>query len=153
MTDAMDYEYSGDASVSRAGISWDLGPSRASQAADRAINELTTWLSNELRNPLAPIRTAIYLLRRKPPSEQELERWLEILDRQSARLVDLADHLLDISQVARGTVRVRRQELDLAAIIARAVDYGQSVHVELPQGTVDEALDSLSPLVPLIAVK
>jgi signal transduction histidine kinase len=148
MTDAVNYEYSAvsgeesAASVSRAGISRDLGPSRASRAADRAINELATWLSNELRNPLAPIRTAIHLLRRKPPSEQELKRWLEILDRQSARLVDLADHLLDISQVTRGTVRVRRQELDLAAIIARAVEacqprmdaYGQSVHVELPQG-------------------
>ena len=106
---------------------------------------LWEWLSNELRNPLAPIVSAVNLLRRRRPNETDLnERWLEIVHEQSARLVQLADNLLDLSRACAGTLRVERRELDLASLLSSVRDtctpvlqaQGQVLRVELPPDPV-----------------
>jgi signal transduction histidine kinase len=89
---------------------------------DAAVHQLAKWLSNALRNPLAPIRSILHLLRRKHPSEAELERWLEILERQSTQLVNLADDLLTIANLARGQQCAQPQESDLVALLSRALE-------------------------------
>jgi len=106
---------------------------------------LWQWLSNELKNSLTPIVSAVDLLRRSRPNEAALnERWLEIVHLQSARLVQFADNLLDLSRACEGTLRVERRELDLASLLSSVRDtctpslraQGQELRVELPSKPV-----------------
>jgi signal transduction histidine kinase len=84
---------------------------------------LWEWLSNELRNPLAPIVSAMDVLCRSRPNETELNgRWLEILHEQSARLVQLADDLLDLSRACEETLRVEHRELESQSLLSSARD-------------------------------
>jgi signal transduction histidine kinase len=106
--------------------------------------ELARWVSTALRNPLAPIRSAVYLLRRRQLGDAELERWVEILDRQSARLANFADELLEMSQLGQGKPSAQPQEFALALVVAGALQgcqghmeaYGQTLQIELPKGPV-----------------
>jgi PAS domain S-box-containing protein len=112
--------------------------------ADFSAHRLINWLSNELRNPLAPICSAVHLLRRHRKDGKEIERWLEIMDRQSARLVQLADDLLDLSRAADGTLRLARRESELGLLLPRVLEacspilaaQGQVLRVELPADPV-----------------
>jgi CheY-like chemotaxis protein/two-component sensor histidine kinase len=80
-------------------------------------------LAHELRNPLAPIRNALHLIQldapAQPPSLQE--NW-SIIDRQVTHLVRLVDDLLDVSRISQGKIHLQRQALDLADVVARAVE-------------------------------
>ena len=89
---------------------------------DVSVHQLARWLSNALRNPLAAIRSTLHLLRRKHTSEAQLERWLEILERQSTQLINLADDLLAIANLARGQQCAQPHESDLVALISRALE-------------------------------
>ena len=113
--------------------------SSPTERADFSAHRLLNWLSNELRNPLAPICSAVHLLRRHRKGDKEIERWLEIMDRQSARLVQLADDLLDMSHATAGTLRLARRESELGLLLARVLEacspilaaQGQVLRVEL----------------------
>jgi PAS domain S-box-containing protein len=85
-------------------------------------NEFIAMLSHELRNPLAPIRNAVYLMRRKHLNDTDRRSLLAMLDRHSAHLVRLVDDLMDVSRLTQGTIRVHSQELDIASVVARAVE-------------------------------
>ena len=93
---------------------------KQAEAASRAKDEFLAMLGHELRNPLAPIVTALQLLKLrgdlKPGREQA------ILERQVKHLIRLVDDLLDISRVTRGMVELRRAPLDLHTVVARAVE-------------------------------
>jgi PAS domain S-box-containing protein len=99
---------------------------RASEAvllkADRQKNQFLGMLSHELRNPLAPIRNALYLLDRAEPTGQEAHRAREVINRQVGHLTRLVDDLLDVTRITRGKVEVRRVALDLAALVRRTAD-------------------------------
>ncbi len=99
---------------------------RAAQArlveADRRKDEFLGMLSHELRNPLAPIRNALYLLERAQPGGPEARRATGIVGRQVAHLTRLVDDLLDVTRIARGKVELRRERLDLAALARRAAE-------------------------------
>ena len=88
----------------------------------RQKDEFLAMLAHELRNPLAPIRGAVELLRLlgSPVPDQGLA--IEIIDRQIDTLARLVDDLLDMSRIAQGKITVRREPLDISVAIQRAVD-------------------------------
>lgn len=90
------------------------------EAASRSKDEFLAMLGHELRNPLAPITTALHLMKLKAPGALVRER--EIIERQSAHLVKLVDDLLDVARVARGKVTLNKTRLVLAEVLARAVE-------------------------------
>ena len=94
--------------------------SAAAQAADRRKDEFLAMLGHELRNPLAPILTALQLMALKGVPGVERER--EIIGRQTRHLVRLVDDLLDLSRITRGKVELRRARTDIAAVLAKAVE-------------------------------
>jgi signal transduction histidine kinase/ActR/RegA family two-component response regulator len=98
------------------------GTTSALQEADRRKDEFLAMLAHELRNPLAPIRTAIQLLRLRELSEVQSVRAREVIERQVEQLVCLIDDLLDISRITRDVITLQRQPVLVGAIIARAVE-------------------------------
>lgn len=89
-------------------------------AASRAKSELFTIIGHELRNPLAPIRSALQLMRMDPKGPYEKQR--SVIERQVEHLVGLVDDLLDVSRITRGKVELKLEPVDLADIAARAID-------------------------------
>ncbi len=92
---------------------------RALRDASRAKDEFLGMLSHELRNPLAPIRTALYVLEHAEPSGQQARRAREVAGRQLTHLTRIVDDLLDVTRIVRGKVELRRAELDVADLARR----------------------------------
>jgi len=108
--------------------------------ADRRKDEFLATLSHELRNPLAPIRNALELMRRAHLDPALNERALAIMERQIRQLVRLTDDLLDVSRITRNRIELRRERLDLRNAIRSAIETieplseaaGHVVTVDLP---------------------
>jgi two-component system CheB/CheR fusion protein len=83
------------------------------RAAERK-DEFLVMLAHELRNPLAPLRNAVHLLRLRGHDPATVERVGEIMDRQISHMGRLIDDLLDVSEITRGKVTIQRERLDLA---------------------------------------
>jgi signal transduction histidine kinase len=94
----------------------------ALQEADRRKDEFLAMLAHELRNPLAPIRTAVQLLRLKELGPQQRARARDVIERQVEHLVSLIDDLLDVSRITRGMITLQREPVLVGAIVARAVE-------------------------------
>jgi signal transduction histidine kinase len=94
----------------------------ALQEADRRKDDFLAMLAHELRNPLAPIRTATQLLRLKELPELQRARARDIIERQVEHLVCLIDDLLDVSRITRGMITLHREPVLLAAVVAGAVE-------------------------------
>jgi signal transduction histidine kinase len=92
------------------------------RAADRRKDEFLAVLAHELRNPLAPIRTAVRLLRERSLPEAEREGAFDMMDRQLEQLVRLIDDLMDVSRITRGQITLRSQSIDLREAVRRAVE-------------------------------
>jgi PAS domain S-box-containing protein len=90
--------------------------------ASRRKDEFLGMLSHELRNPLAPIRNASYVLRHAPPASAQAERAQAVIERQTEHLTRLVDDLLDVTRIARGKIELRRAQADLRELILRAAD-------------------------------
>jgi signal transduction histidine kinase/ActR/RegA family two-component response regulator len=90
--------------------------------ADRRKDEFLAMLAHELRNPLAPIRTAVQLMRFKELPDEQRGRARDIIERQVDQLVRLIDDLMDVSRITRGLITLQREPIDLTAVIARAVE-------------------------------
>jgi PAS domain S-box-containing protein len=90
--------------------------------ADRRKDEFLALLAHELRNPLAPIRTALHILRLKQAEPAVVEDMRALMERQTAHLVRLVDDLLDVSRISRGKIDLRREPLELARVVSRAVE-------------------------------
>src|SRR6185436_18386109 len=88
---------------------------------ERRKDEFLAVLAHELRNPLAPLRNALHLLRSEPDRDQA-EQARAIMERQLASLVRLVDDLLDVSRLLSDKVELRKASIGLAAVFARAVD-------------------------------
>jgi len=94
----------------------------ALQEADRRKDEFLAMLAHELRNPLAPIRTAVQLLRLKELGPPQRARARDVIERQVEHLVALIDDLLDVSRITRGMITLQREPVLVGAIVARAVE-------------------------------
>ncbi|HET7695019.1 MAG TPA: ATP-binding protein [Vicinamibacterales bacterium] len=90
------------------------------ESASRAKDEFLAMLGHELRNPLAPILTALQLMRLRGGAALEHER--TVIERQTRHLVRLVDDLLDVSRIARGKIELRRERLDVADAVAKAIE-------------------------------
>jgi PAS domain S-box-containing protein len=88
--------------------------------ADRRKDEFLAMLGHELRNPLAPIMTALQLMDLRGETGSAKER--QVIDRQVRHLARLVDDLLDIARVTRGKIQVNKQRISLASVIDRAVE-------------------------------
>jgi PAS domain S-box-containing protein len=91
------------------------------QEEARRKDEFLAVLSHELRNPLAPIRAGVQVLRLATPGSLEATRALETVGRQAEHLTRLVDDLLDVTRIARGKIRLHREVLDLRALVERVV--------------------------------
>jgi signal transduction histidine kinase/DNA-binding response OmpR family regulator len=112
-----------DALASRAAIALDNARLyREVQQADRQKNEFLSMLAHELRNPLAPIRNAVEVMKLSGSSPPDVEWAREVIDRQIRQLARLVDDLLDVSRITRGKIELRTQPLDLEPVVAQAVE-------------------------------
>jgi PAS domain S-box-containing protein len=96
------------------------------EAAEQRINEFLAMLGHELRNPLAPIRNAVAILRAAPrggaDAEARGERAASIIERQVHHLTRLVDDLLDVSRITSGKIALRAETLDLAGPVHSAIE-------------------------------
>jgi two-component system, chemotaxis family, CheB/CheR fusion protein len=113
-------------------------------AADRSKNEFLALLAHELRNPLAPLRNAVEVLENPGADSSAAERARDMMGRQIQNMSRLIEDLLDVSRITRGEVRLRRERIDLAAFLERAVELihhliearGQKLALSLPDEPV-----------------
>jgi signal transduction histidine kinase len=118
-----------------------LNEARArAEEAISAKDEFLARLGHELRNPLAPIMTALQMLRLKGTTSREHE----ILERQVAQLKRLVDDLLDVARITRGKVELRKERLELRTIAARAIEMASPLLEQKRQAlAVDVATEGL----------
>jgi PAS domain S-box-containing protein len=90
--------------------------------ADRRKSEFLATLAHELRNPLAPIRTGLVLLRMPQSEPRALERIHDMMDRQLGHLIHLVNDLLDVARITRGKIELRKEDTDLGTVVAMAVE-------------------------------
>jgi PAS domain S-box-containing protein len=113
--------------------------------ADRRKDEFIATLSHELRNPLAPLRNALTLLRDGPgPAPATVAALHEMMERQVNHLVRLVDDLLEMSRITRGILELRRARVELGSVVRNAVETseplireaGHRLEIQLPPGPV-----------------
>lgn len=110
--------------------------------ANRSKDEFLAMLGHELRNPLAPIVTALHLMALRDDAASANER--NIIERQVAHLSRLVDDLLDVSRITQGKIQLHREIVDLKSVVERALELtqpllekrGRPVDVELPPAPV-----------------
>jgi PAS domain S-box-containing protein len=89
--------------------------------ADRRKDQFLAMLAHELRNPLAPILSAVALMRSLGPQDETLHRARDAVDRQVHHLARLVDDLLDVSRITQGKITLQKQIVDLRTVVACAV--------------------------------
>jgi signal transduction histidine kinase/CheY-like chemotaxis protein len=94
----------------------------ALSASDERKGQFIAMLSHELRNPLAPLRHALWLLDRAPPRSQQATHARQILGRQVLHLTRLTDDLLDATRVSRGKICLQRARVDLVAAVRQSIE-------------------------------
>ncbi len=83
---------------------------------DRRKDEFIALMAHELRNPLAPVRTAVEILRRAKPGDANDQRARQVIERQVAHMSKMIEDLLDVARIARGTLSLAREHCDLGQI-------------------------------------
>jgi signal transduction histidine kinase len=91
-------------------------------AADRQKDAFLATLAHELRNPLAPIRNAVYLMQHHGLLDREVRWGVDVIDRQLRQMTRLIDDLLDLSRITRDTLELHPERLDLAAVVLVAIE-------------------------------
>jgi PAS domain S-box-containing protein len=95
--------------------------------ADRRKNEFLATLAHELRNPMAPLKNGIHVVRLSSEPDSPLHRVVEMMDRQLNHLVRLVDDLLDVGRISAGKVQLRRTRADLREVLARSIEASQAL--------------------------
>ena len=126
---------------------------RAEELAEegRRKDRFLATLGHELRNPLAPLRNCLEIFTLQGDADPETRELWDIMDRQLSQLTRLVDDLLDLSRVNRGLVQLRREPLDLAGVVTRALETarpllderGHTLAVELPPQSLRVEADPL----------
>ena len=93
---------------------------RQAESANRAKDEFIAMLGHELRNPLAPIQTALALMRMQSADVAVKERG--IIERQVQHMIRLVDDLLDVARVTRGNIDLKRSVVELASVVGKAIE-------------------------------
>src|SRR5687767_12312774 len=114
------------------------------QDSNQRKDEFLAMLSHELRNPLAPIRNAVEVIRRLAPPDPKLTMARDVVDRQVTLLARLVEELLDVSRISQGKIGLKKEPVDLGRIIAHSVETarplidarGQSLSVAVPAAPV-----------------
>jgi PAS domain S-box-containing protein len=112
--------------------------------ADRRKDEFLATLAHELRNPLAPIRNGLQVLRLAGNDRIAMEQARTMMERQLAHMVHLVDDLLDLSRISRGKITLRKERMELAKVVQQAVETsrpaieqaGHELTVALPPGPI-----------------
>ena len=99
---------------------------RGLEATAQRLNEFIAMLAHELRNPLAPIRTAVHLMERLAPGDPGQEAMRKTVERQSEHLMRIVDDMLDIARITRGTLSIERTTVDMKDVVARAVEIAKA---------------------------
>ncbi len=101
----------------------ELAESRASlQAADRRKDEFLATLAHELRNPLAPMRNSLEILRLARENKPVADQAVATMERQIDQMVHLVDDLLDVARISRGKIQLRRERVELRTVALQAVE-------------------------------
>jgi PAS domain S-box-containing protein len=90
------------------------------EVASRSKDEFLAMLGHELRNPLAPIVTALQLMRLR--GDETLAKERTVIERQVHHLIRLVDDLLDVSRITRGKVELKRERIEIAEVVAKAIE-------------------------------
>ena len=114
------------------------------QEADQRKNEFLATLAHELRNPLAPIRNSIEILKAPQLNTEKFQMAREIAEHQVDHMVRLIDDLMDISRISRGKIELKRERVAIKPIIDQAVETsrphieenGHEISVSLPSAPV-----------------
>jgi signal transduction histidine kinase len=112
----------------------------AIRAADRRKDEFLATLAHELRNPLAPIRNALYIMQAARDNPAAVAEARAIIERQLAQMVRLVDDLLDVSRITTGKLNLRKEQVDARAVAQSAIEAveplararGHALRVALP---------------------
>ena len=108
--------------------------------ANRRKDEFLATLAHELRNPLAPLRTGLTILKLSKDNEQAADQARQMMERQLAQMVRLIDDLLDVSRISRGKLELKLQQVSLETIVRNAV--------ESVRPFIDEAKHALAVAIP-----
>ncbi len=92
------------------------------QEANRRKDEFLAMLSHELRNPLAPIRNAVEVIRRVAPPDSTLVMARDVIDRQARLLARLVDELLDVSRISQGKIVLKKEPVELLRVVQQGVE-------------------------------
>jgi len=111
---------------------------------DRHKDEFLAMLAHELRNPLAPIASALEVMRRAGDGGAMVAQSREIAERQLRHVVRLVDDLLDVSRITRNRLELRRERVDVGGVVQHAVEAcrpaidaaGHTLAVELPRAPI-----------------
>jgi signal transduction histidine kinase len=109
--------------------------------ADKRKDAFLAMLAHELRNPLAPLRNALQVMRLRGMADPALRQSQEMMERQVRHLARIVDDLLDVSRIMRGKIQLRPERLDLVRVVRTAVEdhrsifqqAGLEVDVDLPE--------------------
>jgi signal transduction histidine kinase/CheY-like chemotaxis protein len=94
----------------------------ALREADRRKDEFLATLAHELRNPLAPLRSSVQILRLSGDTDEKIGQLRAMMERQVNQMVRLVDDLLEMSRVTRGRIELRLERVDLATVLNDAID-------------------------------
>jgi PAS domain S-box-containing protein len=117
--------------------------------ADRRKEEFLAMLAHELRNPLAPVRNALHIMKQASAGPAVLSRVRDMMERQVQHMTRMVDDLLDVSRITRGKIELRKEVVDLASVVVRTVettrplieDRRQELTVDLPPEPVQLEAD------------
>ncbi|MDB5939875.1 MAG: Protein-glutamate methylesterase, partial [Polaromonas sp.] len=112
-------------------------------AADRRKDEFLAMLAHELRNPLAPIRSAVTILGRSAQPDQRTEWAVGVIDRQAQMLAKLLDGLLDVARISQGKTQLDRVPVELRVVVGKAVEVSEPLISSRRQRLTIEFLDEL----------
>lgn len=107
---------------------------RDAEAANRAKDEFFAVLGHELRNPLAPITTALQIMRLR--GDRVLARERAIIESQVGHITRLVDDLLDVSRITRSKVALKREPVEIASVVRRAIEMASPI-LELRRHRLD----------------
>jgi two-component system, chemotaxis family, CheB/CheR fusion protein len=108
--------------------------------ADRRKDEFLATLAHELRNPLAPIRSGLEVIRRTGSDYEKFTETLDTVERQTNQIVHLVDDLLDISRISQGKIKLRKERIELKTAIEMALETSKAL--------IDEAENELTITLP-----
>ena len=114
------------------------------QEEDQRKDEFLATLAHELRNPLAPIRNGLQILRLANDDPEKTEQVHAMMERQVGQMVHLIDDLLDLSRISRGKIDLRKKRIELVGAIAQAIETsrpfidqaGHELLIEIPPGPI-----------------